>query len=156
MNVSGLWRRIFAFIVDGLLLSLICIGLAIFFKHIEMNSDLSAYLLLFVMMGYFIFLQSSSMLGTIGKRIFGLKVVNSSGERISFMKSVKRLLGLYIFITPFFYTIFKYSPNQLPTIYFLVIVFILGWYICNFIYVAVSVKHQALHDLLAETFVVKK
>ena len=78
---------------------------------------------------YFAGMESSSNMGTIGKIIVGIKVVDEQGERISFLNATGR-----------------YFAKIIST----AILFI------GFIMAAYDVNRQALHDKLAKTFVINK
>jgi uncharacterized RDD family membrane protein YckC len=77
---------------------------------------------------YYAGMESSKYQATLGKMALGLQVVDLQGRRISFMRAVGRLAGK-----------------------------ILSALICyiGFIMAGFSEKKQALHDLLAGTYVVK-
>jgi uncharacterized RDD family membrane protein YckC len=74
-------------------------------------------------------MESSSYQGTIGKKILGIKVIDMNGNRISFVKATVR-----------------YFSKLLSAL-------IIG---IGFLMAGFTNKKQALHDLIAETLVVKK
>ena len=81
----GFWRRVVAYLVDGIILSIV-------FGILSAGmSDYYASLLSFV--GgwvYFAYLESSQYQGTLGKMLLGAKVVDYEGNRISFGKATLR------------------------------------------------------------------
>lgn len=78
---------------------------------------------------YFALQESSSRQATFGKRLLGLRVVTQNGASVSFVRASVRYFAKYLS----------------GSICFL-----------GFIMAAFTPKHQALHDLLAETFVVRR
>ena len=77
---------------------------------------------------YFAFMESSSWQATLGKRAVGVKVVNEQGERISFITATIRYIG-------------KIVSGAILLIGYLMAAF--------------TAKKQALHDMIASTYVVK-
>jgi len=73
-------------------------------------------------------MESSKIQGTLGKKIFKIKVINLNGDRISIKTSIVR--NLLKFISSIFFF--------------------------GFILIAFTKKNQGLHDRLTETFVVNK
>jgi len=45
---------------------------------------------------YFVYMESSLAQATLGKKLFGLKVTNLEGKRISFVQSLGRNLGIFV------------------------------------------------------------
>jgi uncharacterized RDD family membrane protein YckC len=78
---------------------------------------------------YFAMQESGRHRGTFGKRICGLSVVDPKGNRISFARASVRFFG-------------KFISSAIMLI--------------GFIMAAFTERHQALHDLIADTLVVKK
>ena len=78
---------------------------------------------------YFAFFESSKKQATWGKRLLGIKVVNTKGKRISFARASGR----------FFAKILSY------------LIFYIGFIMAGF-----TNRKRALHDVIAETYVVKK
>ncbi len=78
---------------------------------------------------YFAFFESGSNQSTWGKRLLGIKVVGAHGERISFARATGRFFAKFL----------SY------------VIFYIG-----FIMAAFTNRKRALHDVIAETYVVKK
>jgi uncharacterized RDD family membrane protein YckC len=78
---------------------------------------------------YFIIMPVTSMQGTLGKAVLGLKITDHDGGRISILTSIGRYLG-YI----------------LSAIILLIGYMMVGW----------TERKQGLHDKLASTYVVYK
>ncbi|MGN0024081.1 MAG: RDD family protein [Candidatus Avelusimicrobium sp.] len=146
---AGFWRRAVALLVDSLIIGIISSILYItvlgtqVFKLIVQNPQTSdpknilsimGSMILFQILAfiffwlYFALQESSKSQATLGKRVMGLKVVGADGGRISFGRATGRTLG-------------KLVSNM--TLYF-------GYYMAGF-----TKKRQALHDLMADTFVVQ-
>ncbi|GGK34442.1 RDD family protein [Salinarimonas ramus] len=77
---------------------------------------------------YFAVMESSSMQGTLGKRALGLKVVNSEGGRIGFGRATGR-----------------YFAKAISALILFIGYFMAGW----------TRGKRALHDMIADTYVIK-
>ena len=134
---GGFWIRLVAYLIDGVLLYLVTLPLGFFLpKTVSVEGGIlwGAFLLVGVTSVvlpwlYFAGFESSSMQGTLGKKVLGLKVIGSDGNRISFLRATGR-----------------YFAKILSTL-------ILG---IGFIMIAFTEKKRGLHDMLAGTFVIKK
>lgn len=151
---AGFWRRAVALMIDSIILSIpavllyalimlsITLGLASRQNALSQSGDASlagalavvggtfffqvAFFVLFWL--YFAFMESGKKQATFGKRVMGIKVVGANGERISFARATGRFFGKYV-----------------------------SGLILNFGYcmAGFTKKRQALHDLMAETYVVQ-
>ena len=153
---AGFWKRALAFFIDSLVLSipmtivyaLILVPLGMAFARVVSNNPepshdiiMSLMIRYFFSMGliwlltivggwlYFTLMESSKHQATLGKKALGIKVTGAQGERISFARATGRFFGKMI---------------SGMTLYF-------GFYMAGF-----TQKRQALHDLLANTFVIDK
>ncbi|MBF0713684.1 RDD family protein [Gemella sp. GH3] len=131
---AGFWIRIFAFIIDciiifclGTILNTITFGLL----DIHLPYNISDQTLIFVLTYYLYFLLMTYILSqTLGKMIIGVKVEKNVGGKLSFIDAFFReVIGRYITITLLF----------LP---FLSVIF--------------TSKKKALHDYIADSVVVKE
>ena len=149
MIYAGFWRRAVAFILDMLIVALPTtlvfgpmVALEAFSLGINPNniSAMQAGLLgatifswqlisLVLTWLYFAFWESGKKQSTWGKRLLGIKVVGTTGGRISFARATGR----------FFAKTLSY------------LIFYIG-----FIMAAFTGRKRALHDMIAETYVVKK
>lgn len=129
---AGFWQRFTALVVDNLIL-IACFKVGNFIAgHVfnEMGAKLAEYFALpFIGILYFSFLESSAAKATWGKSLTGLCVVDQDGNRISFSRASSRQIR-------------KFKSF---------IIFLAGYLMQPF-----TEKKQALHDILTETFVVKK
>lgn len=148
MIYSGFFRRAIAFILDTLLIS---IPTALVFMPLlgvqltgasspDQLSELQQGFVFLTFLSwqffsilaswlYFAILESSSAQATLGKRILGIKVVGKEGQRISFARATGR----------FFSKSLSYA------------IFWIGFIMAGF-----TNRKRALHDMIAETYVVKK
>lgn len=141
---GGFWRRFVAFIIDDIVVTIIyMIGILLFtdgveyyfnynditsFDDIEFFPILKAQLIYLVLeVVYYAGMHSSSKQATIGKMCLDMKVIDSNGEKISFLRGVGR-----------------YFAKFLSGIILLI----------GYIMAAFSSKKQALHDKLANTYVI--
>ena len=136
MYYAGFWVRFFASLIDTVIIGLSYISL--FFLYLMLSEQSGNSLLekdafwnLIWLLGYWpysAFLESGKWQATIGKKIFGLKVVNESGGRISFGQASGRHFGKIISA----------------------LVFYIG-----FISVGWDKKKQSWHDKMASTYVIE-
>ncbi len=77
------------------------------------------YILIFFMSwAYFVFQESSSRKGTIGKQAMNLIVTDLKGNRISLIQATKRFFGRFIAAIPFFAGFFLiYFTSKKQTFY---------------------------------------
>lgn len=94
--VAGFWQRLGAFVLDVLLLGLVGAALGLFFTDELVHLGSWGRLLGFsVALAYFGLLDSKVTGGqTLGKRLFGIKVVSRTGAPLSLPKSFMRFLPL--------------------------------------------------------------
>jgi uncharacterized RDD family membrane protein YckC len=131
-------QRLLAFLIDFLVLFVATSIVWLIFQLPipDRHTDLFGALVLFAnpfgsifSWLYYAIMESSKLQGTFGKMAIGIKVVNMNGERISFMNATGRFFGKFI------------SSLLLCFGYFMIIF---------------TKKHQALHDIMASTFLIKK
>lgn len=147
---AGFWRRALALLIDSLLIGIgssvlfaVFFGIQ-FFRLLGQQNQQTDPKAVLMMMGsmfllqvlcfvffwlYFALQESGKAQATLGKRVMGIKVVGPNGERISFWRATGRTFG-------------KMVSNM--TLYF-------GYYMAGF-----TAKRQALHDLMATTYVVRE
>ena len=140
-NYAGFWWRVLAYIIDGLIISVVFfpLGMAVGVGLVASGADPDSPTMPAVNIGlnglqivvtwlYYAFCESSAWQGTIGKKVTGLRVTDMNGNRITFGRATGRYFGM-----------------------------ILSGMICfiGFIMVAFTEKKQGLHDLLASTLVLK-
>ncbi|MGP1906986.1 RDD family protein [Metabacillus sp. JX24] len=131
---AGFWIRFAAATIDGLITNIIFFVPTIFLMVSgETEGVLPAivgFITLVLLIGtilYFGMMPATSFQGTIGKKMLGLKVVNNAGGKISMGQSWIRYLG-YI-VSSIFYV--------------------------GYIMAAFTDRKRALHDMMADTYVVK-
>jgi len=155
-NYAGFWQRFLAVLIDGLVLGaiqwiavmpflgLLGLGVASDIQNLE-NMDESeamgmmgpmmamagvAYIGFFIIqIFYFALMESSSKQATLGKMVLGLKVTDVDGNKIDFTKGLVRSLCRILS----------------------------GMIMCiGYLIAAFTEKKQALHDMIANTLVLKK
>lgn len=145
VEYAGFWRRVAAVIIDGLLLSIpngfinMIFGMSMFPFMDSGSSAASGAMFVGMMWSSFFqmiatwlygaLMESSPYQATLGKMVMGARVTDTDGNRISFLRASGRFFGKYVSMA---------------------ILFI------GFIMVAFTEKKQGLHDMLADTLVVKK
>lgn len=172
----GVWYRLLANIIDGMILGIISLPLmvptlAIIFKNmvdvIETGGEFmytrgESLTIGFLSLGsavigvlYYTFLTSSKLQGSLGKRLLGYKVVNYDGSRVRTGTAFKRYMVFAALSLPT--AILNGSQNKVVS----AIVSILG--LLNFTYIIVSASLAAgdpgkrmIHDRVARTLVVQR
>ncbi|HFA48975.1 MAG TPA: RDD family protein [Bacteroidetes bacterium] len=149
-DYAGFWLRFAAYIIDGILLSVVFFILASVMgvsmlsmmdgmdpEHMNdaqaMAMGGNVMMLIFssviVQWLYFAFMESSEHQATLGKKAVGIKVTDMEGNRISFLRATGRHFGKII------------SG----------LILYIGYIMAGF-----TEKKQALHDMMAGCLVVKK
>ncbi|MGH9737938.1 MAG: RDD family protein [Candidatus Acidiferrales bacterium] len=145
VSYAGFWLRLFAYIIDMFILSIVTgililgplmqhAGLSPQHPWVMLTSDSRQVLainLLMVMAQwcYFALLESSALQASVGKRVLGIYVTDITGKRISFARATGR--------------------------YFAMIISTLTFGI-GYLMAAFTPKKQMLHDIIAESLVLKK
>lgn len=154
--IGGFWRRLFAFIIDTILLGIIgmCIG-ALFFDYLAELGGWGRLLGFTVALLYFGLLNSSIGNGqTIGKRLLKIKVVDGEKQTISIAKSFLRftILGIPYFLNGAMIPLEILSNSIMSLLLGLAVFFGGGAMIYLFIFNRVT--RQSLHDLIIGTYVI--
>jgi len=136
MRYAGFWKRFFAFIIDAFLLGMLTFIILFFLGFViggilaspEIVMQISDYGLpvnIIIVWLYFALQESSEKQATLGKRLLGIYVTDSSGEPIGFAQATIRYFGKYL--------------SSIMMI--------------GFIMIAFTARKQGLHDMLADTLV---
>jgi len=158
---AGFWLRCMALVIDSILLFIpftfivgflaIGMGLSVAVQQIEPGESLEALttalgsgfilaVLLIMIVGgglYFAGLECSRMQGSLGKKILGLYVTDTAGNRISFGRASGRFFaGKFIAL----------GVPGLGIIYF----------VLSCIFAGFTPRKQALHDMIADCLVMRK
>ena len=132
-NYIGFWKRVFAYLLDMIILWILSLFVGGFLGLIFITFDIGFTEGIFHLLGflvswiYFAWWESSEQQATIGKRAINAKVVDNKGERLSFANASGR-----------------YFSKILSGLLF-------GF---GFLMVAFTEKKQGLHDYLADTRVI--
>jgi uncharacterized RDD family membrane protein YckC len=140
MKFVGFWRRFAAYAIDIIPITLVLFLLFYFF--LGFDAALRAYfdnraafleqrnqirdLAFIIWILYCAFAESSSLQGTLGKKLLGIKVVDREGQRLGFGRAIARNLAKIISFIP------------------------LG---LGFLWVAFSKEKKGWHDMIAKTYV---
>jgi len=154
--ISGFWRRLLAFFLDGTLIGVFgfILGLSLFdfFAQIGGYGRIVGFC---IALAYFGLLNSSIGKGqTLGKKIMKIEVVERNGRHISLVPS---LIRYAILSAPFFLNGLIIPPSVVQS----PIGYIIGFVIFGFggaiiyLYIFNRRTRQSLHDLAIRTFVVK-
>lgn len=136
---GGFWVRFLAYILDSLILGVPMFFFGFFFglfgaatgSEEAMGASMIVLILfsLIVSFVFYIYLPTTSMQATPGKRLMGYKIVNEEGGPITLGQSILRYIGMYLGSLLFY---------------------------IGFIMIGLSPKKQGLHDLIAKTYVVTR
>lgn len=156
-RINCMWRRIFALIVDGLILGIIGLVLGLccgsWFSTLGPWGRLVGFA---ITLGYFGLLNSAIGRGrTAGKLLLGIRVVTAAGIPPSLLRSCLRAAILF---TPYFLNNLQVPARLMmnPWYSYMIGTIVLGG-LGTTIYLALfnCITRQSLHDLLCGTFVVR-
>ena len=153
--ISGFWRRIGAFVIDGIILGLIGMGLGLFLETLFVEIGVWGRFIGFVIaLLYFGVMNSEVANGqTLGKKLLKIRVVSSGNKPIGIIKSFARysILGV-----PFFLNGAQFSDETMFSFWLYILAFIVfgGLFSTVYLYVFNRVTRQSLHDLVVNTYVV--
>ena len=141
VRYGGFWIRVVAAIIDGIIVRVVVSPIHLIFGGLGLagmmsgvphhglalfGGGLTLIMSLFGSWLYEAFMESSSYQATLGKMIFGMKVTDLNGNRISFERATGRHFAKWLS----------------------------GFILCiGFIMVGLTERKQGLHDLLAGTLV---
>ncbi|MGB5223762.1 MAG: RDD family protein [Arenicellales bacterium] len=135
-SYGGFWKRVIAYLIDAFIIAFpvtmifgTVIPQAMMTDNVQVTSvavSMPQVIMLVASWVYFAGLESSVWQATVGKKMLGMQVTDTSGERIDFIKATIRYLSK--FLSSFFLMI-------------------------GFIMVAFTEKKQGLHDFIAGTLV---
>ena len=131
---GGFWIRFVAYLIDGFLLGAVGAVLGLVFGISMISSDFDSYdptiniASFAVGWLYFAMLESSERGATVGKMAMGLRVVTGDGQRLSFLNATGR-----------------YFAKILSALFFCI----------GFIMIGFTERKRGLHDMLANTLVIK-
>ncbi len=96
MSVAPRWRRLLAFMLDGLLIGVVATGPALFWGQLAQPLGMWGHLLLVPVMTLYRGLFQGFFGGTPGQLLLGLRVVSADGGRLSLTTALLRgaILGL--------------------------------------------------------------
>lgn len=152
-SVASVWKRIFAFFIDSVLISLSFLILVAFFleKQALEHPDLIAWIMFLMAFGYYSILNSRIGGGqTIGKRLLGIKVVDENSQTISVLRSFFRYFFLSLILSNTSSYLVLYPHNLLIFDVLTGGVFVAATYLFFFN----TKTRQTIHDLLVRTYVV--
>ena len=159
-RISGFWRRVFAYMIDGLLLAAVGVAIAIPFYAQLVTLGVAGRLIGFpIALLYFGALNSSWGDGrTLGKRLLGLRVVSRRGTTIGFARSTFRSA---VFFTPYYLNGATFAPDFFGNTPADAVNAVLAFLVVGcgisiaYLYLFNVRTRQSLHDLAAGTFVVR-
>lgn len=138
-SYGGFWKRVIAYLIDAFIIAFpvtmifgTVIPEVLKTENVEVTSitvSMPQVIMLVASWVYFAGLESSAWQATVGKKMLGMQVTDTSGERINFIKATIRYLAK--FLSSFFLMI-------------------------GFIMVAFTAKKQGLHDFIAGTVVLNQ
>ncbi len=159
--IAGFWRRLAAFAIDSLILGVpaLLFGLALF-RWAESLGNGGRLIGFVVALLYFGILNSHIGGGqTLGKRLFGIRVVRRDGEALSTTRSVLRFLVIAVpyFLNGLWFDVDTAAPKPLEYLLdvFLIVVVFGGLGAIAYLFVFNRRTRQSLHDIAVGSFVVR-
>lgn len=153
--IAGFWRRIGALFIDSVILGVLGLALSFVFESLFVQMGGWGRLVGFVIaLAYFGVMNSSVANGqTFGKKLLDIRVVNSSNNTISLLRSFARytILALPISLNGAMITNDALLSNML---YPLSIIIFGGLLSTIYLYIFNRITRQSLHDLITGTYVV--
>ncbi len=153
-TVGALWRRVVAFAIDGIVVGLV--GIAITLPFFETFSRLGSWgpLVGFCLaLPYFAVLNSCIGNGqTLGKRLTHLRVIDKTGNTISFWRSVVRYS---VFAVPYFLNEMTLPTTRTPWVVSTLVAVVVAGVGGATLYLVLFNRHtrQGIHDLLIGSYV---
>lgn len=156
LYLSRFWTRIWAILVDMVILGILGFILGLIFKNFFISLGRYAKIIGWIIsLVYFSILNSKINNGqTLGKRIMGIQVVDIYGSAVNLKISFLRAL---ILTTPFFLNGFRIPGTTLVsvvTIVQFIVILIFGVGIVVF-YIFNKKNRQSIHDIIVQTYVVE-
>ncbi|HEY2034531.1 MAG TPA: RDD family protein [Rhizomicrobium sp.] len=157
---AGFWRRIFAALVDAIILGIAGWAVAIpFYNQLILWGPYGRALGFPVALLYFAILNSSiGGGGTLGKKALGIRVVSRDGKAIGLPRSLWRAVVYLVpmYLNGFDLSFLQLNPFQSTVASALQIFFVFGVLLATiYLYLANWRTRQVMHDLAAGTFVVR-
>jgi uncharacterized RDD family membrane protein YckC len=153
-SICGFWRRLIAFMVDGVILAVVGKGLGLLFGSIFAQMGGTGPLVGFgVYVLYFGILHSPIGKGqTLGKKLLKIRVVNARGKYISFTKALLRasIIGIFFCLS----AVNSLLVSDTAILVNSILCIIVGAGIIYF-YLFNRITRQSIHDLISRSFVVK-
>jgi uncharacterized RDD family membrane protein YckC len=152
--VGALWRRVVAFAVDGIVIGLV--GMAVTLPFFETFSRLGPWGPLvgfWLAFPYFAILNSGIGNGqTLGKRLMHLRVIDKSGNTISFWRSAVRYSVLAV---PYLLNEMTLPMTRTPWVVSTLVGFVVAGVGGATLYLVLFNRHtrQGIHDLLVGSYV---
>jgi uncharacterized RDD family membrane protein YckC len=155
-TIAGFWKRLIAFAVDVLLLSLVGVALGFLFADQFANLGPWGRIVGFFVAALYFGIMNSRLAGgqTVGKRLCKIKVAASTGEPLSLTMSMLRFvpLGIPWFLNNAQFDETMFQPFWMSTLG--IAIFGIGLSII-YLYVFNRATRQSLHDLLVNSYVVR-
>lgn len=155
-EISGFWRRVIAFFIDGLILGGVGLLLGMFLsEQFVLLGGLGRGVGFVIAALYFGILNSSIANGqTLGKRLLGIQVITRDGQLLNIAKS---FLRYSIIAVPYFLNGAHISSNSMQTLWIYVLALLVFGFGLSIIYLILFNRNtrQSLHDLLVGTYVIR-
>lgn len=105
---------------------------------------------------YFAWLESSARGASLGKRVFGLRVIDVDGQRISFPRAIVRTIAKFVPWEIVHYTICFPEPIDWAAQEGIRKGFVVSWIVslAYLLTIAIRARREGPHDLVADTLVV--
>lgn len=148
---AGFWYRAAAYLIDMIILAALLYPPAFALRsilHVSISQDTLMLLSYPLMWWYFAVFESSALQASPGKWVFGLRVVGEYGARIGFLRASVRVWA--IFLVPMIDWVILNFAGKVLLVNLVMLVMFIAWLAMP----GVTRRKQALHDWIANTFVV--
>ena len=171
-NYAGFWKRFVAVLIDAIILIILQFIVAFGVPPTWSNSTngwdnpkVIAYNLCTIVVSwmYFAIMESSSLQATFGKKILGIIVTDTQGQKISFARASARYFGksfaILIWLAAGLVEFMAQNTGgeESPYKYLAILLFLIGAiaFFFGYLMAAFTPEKQALHDIIARCLVVK-
>lgn len=156
LQITGFWRRLFAFFIDGFVLGVLGIGLGLILHDYFAGLGSWGRAIGFVIaLAYFSVMNSRLCNGqTVGKRLMKIRVVGDDGKTLGIGKSTARSAVLSL---PYFLNGAQFGSDILQS-WFVVVLSVLVFGVgISILYLFVFNRRtrQSLHDLIVASYVTR-
>jgi uncharacterized RDD family membrane protein YckC len=156
VEYAGFWKRVLAFILDMIVLSPVLFFYMKYYKYFVDNKIVLPVLLYTILSYSFQVFFDVKYGGTPGKLIAKVRIVNSDGQYITILQSIWRLSPQLVANILFIIGHFFISSEGINRVLSPIENVISYFYFIDVLVIVFNKKKRAIHDYIANTYVVTK